>query len=94
MVISTNLKKTLFILIITVISVSAQDKNNSKTLFFAGNINLTNNGFSFIPLFLNLIQTVFLLSFPNILTLNALRYLINKKGIYKELCEKQLIKKL
>ena len=51
MVISTNLKKTLFILIITVLSVSAQDKNNSKTLFFAGNINLTNNGFSFIPLF-------------------------------------------
>ena len=51
MVISTNLKKTLFILIITVLSVNAQDKNNSKTLFFAGNINLTNNGFSFIPLF-------------------------------------------
>lgn len=51
MVISTNLKKTLFILIITVLSVDAQDKDSSKTLFFAGNINLTNNGFSFIPLF-------------------------------------------
>ncbi len=51
MKLSTTIKKTLFILIISVLSVSAQDKDNSKTLFFAGNINFTNNGFSFIPLF-------------------------------------------
>lgn len=51
MKLSTTIKKTFFILIITVLSASAQDKNSSKTLFFAGNINLTNNGFSFIPLF-------------------------------------------
>ena len=51
MVLSTTFKKTLFILITTVLSVNAQDKDSSKTLFFAGNINLTNNGFSFIPLF-------------------------------------------
>ena len=44
-------KKFLFILIISVLSVNAQDKDNSKNLFFAGNINITNNGFSFIPLF-------------------------------------------
>jgi len=47
----TTIKKTLFILITTVLSVNAQDKDSSKTLFFTGNINLTNNGFSFIPLF-------------------------------------------
>ena len=51
MKISITIKKTLFILIFTVLSASAQDKDSSKTLFFAGNINLTNNGFSFIPLF-------------------------------------------
>ncbi len=51
MKLSTAIKKTLFILIITFISASAQDKDSSKTLFIAGNINLTNNGFSFIPLF-------------------------------------------
>ena len=47
----TTIKKTLFILITTFLSVNAQDNDSSKTLFFAGNINLTNNGFSFIPLF-------------------------------------------
>lgn len=44
-------KKFLLIIIFSVLPLNAQDQDNSKPLFFNGNINLTNNGFSFIPLF-------------------------------------------
>jgi hypothetical protein len=44
--------KTMFILTFFFVSfIQAQDGSNIKELVFSGKINLTNNGFSFIPLF-------------------------------------------
>ena len=45
--------KTIFIftLFLFVNLIEAQDRSNDKELFISGKINLTNNGFSFIPLF-------------------------------------------
>ena len=45
------LKFTLVIYLFFWLDLSAQDQSDSKKLLFSGKINLTNNGFSFIPLF-------------------------------------------
>ena len=49
--ITRALKFTLVIYLFFWLDLSAQDQSDSKKLLFSGKINLTNNGFSFIPLF-------------------------------------------